>query len=59
MIVNVLYQLFLPEMGNDSAKNGKAFCRKWENAVSYDPSTISLRAAMIQPWGFSLPTDFA
>ena len=59
MIVNVLSQSILPIMGNNSAKNGKAFCRKWEKAASYDPSTISLRAAMIQPWGFSVTEDFA
>lgn len=59
MIVNALSQSILPIMGNDSAKNGKAFCRKWEKAVNYDPTTISLRAAMIQPWGFSFPEDFA
>ena len=59
MIVNVLSQSILPIMGNNSAKNGKAFCRKWEKAASYDPSTISLSAAMIQPWGFSFTEDFA
>ena len=59
MIVNVLSQSILPIMGKDSEKNGKAFCRKWEKAASYDPSTISLSAAMIQPWGFSFPADFA
>ena len=59
MIVNVLSQSILPIMGNNSAKKGKAFCRKWEKTASYDLSTISLRAAMIQPWGFSFTEDFA
>ena len=59
MIFMVLEESILSKMGNDSAKNGKAFCRKWEKAASYDLSTISLRAAMIQPWGFSFTEDFA
>ena len=31
MIFMVLEESILSKMGNDSAKNGKAFCQKWEN----------------------------